>query len=545
MTRRIIFFSILALSLALFSSNAIAQGGSVHVVVNGELLTFDQPPLISGGSVMVPLRGVFEKLGADVHWEPFYRVVRASRGDTQIELRLGSPTATINGEVKMLATPAMSIRGRTMVPLRFVSEALGADVKWYWATRTVEITGATAGLGPSPLPSASAPRIDTLTHNASAPLHPRDTVIVTMYGEAGAKAMFDISGVAQNVPMQEVAPGHYVGSTQIPDSTQNLSNAPIFGRLSRAGKESLRVATPGVTIQALTAGISRILPEENSLIKTSRPNIMVMFSPSGTARILPSSVRLYLNGTDVTSQAVINENLVTYTPSGNLQAGKNSVFLSATDTQGNSLQKNWNFDVQLGGSIQSVSHSAIRPLAPGETLTVTMVGDPGGTATFDLGTLRTGLTMVESSSGHYVGTYIVQPSDNLMNGYIVGRLAMYGQPSVAVSATTPVSIGSAAAFTVSLTSPGSGVTVGDEFEIVGMTRPFSNVSLNVKARSGGFVQFEGDVLSTTVQANASGQFSHSFKGYLPFSGGTYTITALARDAFGNESQPMTLTVMRR
>ncbi|HEY4002521.1 MAG TPA: copper amine oxidase N-terminal domain-containing protein, partial [Candidatus Xenobia bacterium] len=125
-----------------------AQGAGITVLVNGAPVNFDQPPIIVGGSVLVPMRGVFERLGADVVWVPDQRLVRATHGDTSIELQLGASTARINGQEHPLTTAAMSVGGRTMVPLRFISQALGADVRWSPSSRTVAIITAPAQAPP-------------------------------------------------------------------------------------------------------------------------------------------------------------------------------------------------------------------------------------------------------------------------------------------------------------------------------------------------------------------------------------------------------------
>ena len=82
------------------------------------------------GRVLVPIRGVFEALGADVRYDERNRSIRATRGSDDIRLQIGDREARVNGSVQMLDVPARIMNGSTFVPLRFVSEALGADVRW-------------------------------------------------------------------------------------------------------------------------------------------------------------------------------------------------------------------------------------------------------------------------------------------------------------------------------------------------------------------------------------------------------------------------------
>src|SRR5207244_11019777 len=112
------------------------------------------------GRVMVPLRGVLEKLGAFVGWNAATHTVTASRGNLDLQLPIGARTASVNGRQVPLDVPAMTIAGTTMVPLRFVGETLGADVAWDAPTQTVLITTHDAGQpAPNrpPPPSANLP----------------------------------------------------------------------------------------------------------------------------------------------------------------------------------------------------------------------------------------------------------------------------------------------------------------------------------------------------------------------------------------------------
>jgi len=140
--------STVALTLALFvllgaiqADPASAQ--EIQVLVDGQPVTFDQPPLIIGGRVLVPLRGVFERLGASVQWDPQSSTVIAVRDQTRVELRIGSRDASVSGRPILLDVPPMIVQARTLIPLRFVSEAMGARVDWDSSTRTVFITSPT------------------------------------------------------------------------------------------------------------------------------------------------------------------------------------------------------------------------------------------------------------------------------------------------------------------------------------------------------------------------------------------------------------------
>lgn len=94
---------------------------------------------MEGSRILVPLRGVFEHVGASLIWDAEARTVTSSGGGKTIVLPVGKPTATIDGKVTQLDQPAMIIDNATFVPLRFLSEALGAKVDWLAADRVVDI----------------------------------------------------------------------------------------------------------------------------------------------------------------------------------------------------------------------------------------------------------------------------------------------------------------------------------------------------------------------------------------------------------------------
>lgn len=113
---------------------------SIKVVIDGELQQFEQSPIVVKGNTLVPMRAIFERLGAKVDWNQVQRTVTVTKGDTTIVLTIGSSTATKNGQSVKLDVPAQTKTGHTMVPLRFISEALGANVQWNGKTSTVTIT---------------------------------------------------------------------------------------------------------------------------------------------------------------------------------------------------------------------------------------------------------------------------------------------------------------------------------------------------------------------------------------------------------------------
>lgn len=120
--------------------NVTSKPVSISVILNDENLIFDVEPYIENGTTMVPMRKIFEKLGSEVNYEAQTKTITAQKGSTIIELVTNSNIAKINGRQVTLAVPIENKNGTTMVPLRFIAEALGAEVNWDGDTKVITIT---------------------------------------------------------------------------------------------------------------------------------------------------------------------------------------------------------------------------------------------------------------------------------------------------------------------------------------------------------------------------------------------------------------------
>jgi len=128
---------LLLASALLFASPAIA---APKVYLDEVPMTFEVPPIIENGRTLVPLRAIFEALGAVVSWDEQTSTVTAVKGDKSVVLQIGSTIAKINGQIKILDVPAKVVNGRTLAPLRFVGEAYGGTVAWNAETETIYLT---------------------------------------------------------------------------------------------------------------------------------------------------------------------------------------------------------------------------------------------------------------------------------------------------------------------------------------------------------------------------------------------------------------------
>lgn len=111
----------------------------ISVIFNGKELSFEQPPVLVDGRTLVPMRAIYEAFGADVIYDAKTKKITAVRGDDCIELWINKSTVVVNGAKIYLSTTIINQNGYTMVPLRFVSETLDATVEWDSKTKVITI----------------------------------------------------------------------------------------------------------------------------------------------------------------------------------------------------------------------------------------------------------------------------------------------------------------------------------------------------------------------------------------------------------------------
>ena len=109
---------------------------SPYVVLNNKILGFDVPPIIEDGSTLVPMRFLFEQMGADVEWDSETQTATATLDNKAVTFSIDNVNARINNKSAKMDVPARLVNGKTMVPLRFLSENMGYDVDWDADSRT-------------------------------------------------------------------------------------------------------------------------------------------------------------------------------------------------------------------------------------------------------------------------------------------------------------------------------------------------------------------------------------------------------------------------
>jgi hypothetical protein len=113
----------------------------ITINLNGTTLSLSKAPVIINGSTLVPMREIFEAMGAKVDWNSETQTVTGTTNSTTVTISIGSSVITKNGVTSSLGgVPAQLIEGYTMVPVRAVAESFGAKVDWNGTNKIVSIT---------------------------------------------------------------------------------------------------------------------------------------------------------------------------------------------------------------------------------------------------------------------------------------------------------------------------------------------------------------------------------------------------------------------
>ncbi len=185
---------ILLLILAL---PAIADTGEIRLIMDGVLVQTDVAPYLHNNRTLVPVRVIAERLGADVHWEQSTETVTIRRDEDVLILTIGSPEVYVNGRKYILDTEPLIRDKRTMVPIRFISERLGASVFWDEKTNTVYIDSAVSRLTEASYMDGEGEGLVALKTN-------EDAVFVREYDPENHSILITLPGINCGIPLRTV-----------------------------------------------------------------------------------------------------------------------------------------------------------------------------------------------------------------------------------------------------------------------------------------------------------------------------------------------------
>ena len=236
---------------------------------------------------------------------------------------------TLNGQPAQLS----DLRNGDLVTVRYNVES--SEVRSIFVSRAVAQASAQPG----------GPQIASLTLDTDHPLRAGDTVNVTMHGTPGGAATFDIGSYVTSLAMSASPDGEYIGSYQIPQGA-NFTGVPIIGHLSVDGKSAPDLqAAQTLSASSSPPGVSDFAPGEGATVNTSSPAIYATFVADAVA-VNPSSIVLWVDGRDVTSECLRTPTFIQYLPDYSYRSGPVRVTVRVADMAGNTTTKSWTFTIR-------------------------------------------------------------------------------------------------------------------------------------------------------------------------------------------------------
>lgn len=469
-------------------SPMVFAADDISVYINGRRISFDVPPAKINGRTMVPLRGIFEGLGAEVKWEAATMTITARRGDTEVKLTLGDRNAYINGNLNTLDVPPAKVSGRTMVPLRFVGEAFRADVKWVGATKSIYINDETA----------AAPQPDVTYTPTTAANAMEGTVASIVTNTTPNKIMMKRGNALYTY---EITPQTTIRLTEV-DGTFSGSVS-----LRQIQKGDQVIITPDPANQNAAKSIEGKFKKINGIISAFASDKVIM--KDGTVIALNPEAEVYIQRKRVSTSEI--------------QAGREAYFRINPVT-------NESWWVMLKGVTPTASprpgevvitdfiHSGNRALQAGDLVIFSFRGTPGGKATFSIPGIGSAV-MLETSPGYYKGNYTIRRTDKTGTIYPFGILSVGGWRSKTLKSTIPMYIGISSGSSSQnldpkepiISSPADNTTVPSTFTVMGKAEPGARVFVTIQQLTdlGPISADLGTVKQETV-ADANGEFRIQF-----------------------------------
>ena len=127
-----------AVAAAAMSTACYAQ--DINVSLNGNIVSFpNQQPVVVEGRTLIPLRGVFDNMGYSIDWDGETKTVTLKKNSDTLKIAIGQASIDVNGASTAIDVPAQIINGSTMLPLRAIATATGAEVLWDADSKTATI----------------------------------------------------------------------------------------------------------------------------------------------------------------------------------------------------------------------------------------------------------------------------------------------------------------------------------------------------------------------------------------------------------------------
>ncbi|MBC8102060.1 MAG: hypothetical protein H7Z41_05680 [Cytophagales bacterium] len=470
----------------------------ILVTVNGDPVVFaGQSPVEQEGTILVPLRGVFERLGAGVQFAAATKTITAVRGATTVTLRLGDPNAFVNGSARPLAVLPQVLGGTTLVPLRFVSEALGARVAWRRELRTVAITTGAPTANELPMPPGTGPVLGTVTG---------------LFPESGSLTLRVPGGANNRVPLEAGALLLVKGSDDGSETSQPLATLQPGDQITITRDDKGRGSVLRVRTDQRRGPLKSVAP-----------------GPDGgtTVTLTDGSVVEVVSGAPVTMSGrslAIGEIQNDETLIIRLDSTKRGVGIAvATDDDPNPVPP---IKIEIA---QITQNSGGRTLRAGDTLAVTITGTPGVRATFSVpgASEIESVALTESAPGVYTGETTIPKDITVQQARVQAALFQGDFRTPAAFAEGSFNIDAAPPALESTSPEANSKTTNTRSAIYGTyTDPGSGI--DPKA-----TRIELDGRDVTAQSQITDSF-FSFKPVADLPLGKNTVVVAAKDTAGNQ-----------
>lgn len=362
-------------AVALCAGIALAQS-DVSVSLNGAPLPLNPAPQERSGRIFVPLRGIFERLGASVVYEN--GTINAQGGGHSVSLHIGSTQATVDGQNQTLDVAPFMIGDSTYVPLRFVSQALGTNVNYDSSNRIVALSN--GGSGAQYLQQQSQDQQQRV-------LDQQQRAQVAQQQQQRTQAAQQQQQRALELQQQQ---------QRAQADQQRQQQRSLDQQQQRIAEQQPSPLTLAV-----------VHPGRSATVSSRRPTVEADF---GNAQADPNSIRVSIDGLDVTGQASRSPRGVVFSPPSDLQSGRHDVRVVGNDQNGNPFDDRWSFT-----SGTAVVSNRITNLLPGE-----------GSAVHDQ-FIVSGRTMPGARVVVQVGTVATRSAEN-----VIGQLLGVGNGSSSV-----------------------------------------------------------------------------------------------------------------
>jgi hypothetical protein len=417
------------LTYGIVVTSAVPAWAGFNVFVNGSYLNLAQPPVERGGRVFVPMRAIFEELGASVVYNN--GVINASGSGHSVQLTIGSRQALVDGRPTTLDSEPFLYAGTTMVPIRFVSEALGADVAYDQLSQSIAITSPNARPQPTPagkvtlnnLRPASGSTVNTARPELFAdfmqPVN-ASSVHVTIDGR-------DVTSFSRKDAYGfRVTPNHDLNNGKRLVAVTGSSQA---GSSFNQGWSFYVASGPAVTL-------SDLRPADGSTVTESRPSISARFSQPVTA----TSVRIAIDGRDVTASAARASTNFSVVPNFDLSVGSHAVSVNG-QAGGRPFSGGWSFTRNAGAMQNFVTIDSPRPNTTVPPNGFTVSGSTLGLASVRISVRGSGVSIDGQTTASTNGSFSYQVRGQLpLNAAITVQATSTRLVSRPASASTSVKV---------------------------------------------------------------------------------------------------------